>query len=213
MNLLNLCTSCRRPLSMSCVTHSGASSSSFRLSFTSSTAWGNFVISVRGTGSPGSLNHRPDSRHVSPCSGFSLIIHKFVSSDTRTVASKGIWNATRMYCVLISGCSCLTSTTFCTSWKSSLNLAISSSDLPCCLSTSLASSTVYCPFRNGITVSGGSVKRSFTEISPFQLSLWVFRSMKASSGSPSPYHRMRSAMAWGRFSSRPWYISSCELSK
>ena len=33
----------------------------------------------------------------------SLIIHRLVSKETRTVASKGIWKATRMYCVRIVG--------------------------------------------------------------------------------------------------------------
>lgn len=33
----------------------------------------------------------------------SLIMHRLVSSDTLTVASNGIWNATLMYCVRIVG--------------------------------------------------------------------------------------------------------------
>ena len=33
----------------------------------------------------------------------SLIMHRLVSKETRTVASKGIWKATRMYCVRIVG--------------------------------------------------------------------------------------------------------------
>ena len=146
--------------------------------------------------------------HESPCSGFSLIMHRFVSRETLTVASKGIWNATLMYCVLIRGCSCFTSTTLCTSSKSPLNFSISSSVFPFCRSASTASSALSSPFKKGITRFGGSVNLSLTEISPFQDSLCVFLSMKASSGSPRPYHRILSAMACGLFSSRPWYSSN-----
>ena len=76
---------------------------------TSSTACGNRVISVRGTGSAGSRYQRPDSAHVGASSGFSLIMHRLVSSETRTVESNGIWNAVRQYCVRIIGVSCLAS--------------------------------------------------------------------------------------------------------
>ena len=55
------------------------------------------MISVRGTGNAGSRYHLPDSAHVGASSGFSLIITKFVSSETRTVESKGIWKAVRQY--------------------------------------------------------------------------------------------------------------------
>ncbi len=39
----------------------------------------------------------PAMVQLGPSSGFSLIMHRLVSSEMRTVASKGIWNAVRMY--------------------------------------------------------------------------------------------------------------------
>ena len=58
-------------------------------------------------------------------------MHRLVSSDTRTVESKGIWKAVRMYCVRIMGRSCFASTTLCASVKNFLNFSISPSLLPC----------------------------------------------------------------------------------
>ena len=61
MNLLNLCTSVQRlGFSVSSRTHAGASVPSARLSFTSSTACGKRVMSVRASSSSGSRNlHAP----------------------------------------------------------------------------------------------------------------------------------------------------------
>lgn len=36
-----------------------------------------------------------------------MSMHRFVSREMRTVASKGIWKAVRMYCVRSVGTSCL----------------------------------------------------------------------------------------------------------
>lgn len=60
-----------------------------------------------------------------------MIMSRLMSRLTRTVASKGIWNAVRRYCVRTMGFSCLLSTTAWISLNSSLNLAISSALLPC----------------------------------------------------------------------------------
>ena len=75
--------------------------------------------------------HLPATWQVGPSAGFSLIMHRLVSSETRTVESKGIWNAVRMYCVRIIGRSCLASTTFWVSTKKFRNFSISASLLPC----------------------------------------------------------------------------------
>jgi len=109
---------------------------------TSSTACGNLVISVLGTGRAGSLYHLPLSAHVGASSGFSLIITRFVSSDTRTVESNGIWNAVRQYCVRIMGVSCLASIWLQTSSARAWNLAASSGLFPFALRSSAASAGV-----------------------------------------------------------------------
>mmetsp|Transcript_29700 Transcript_29700/g.75667 ORF Transcript_29700/g.75667 Transcript_29700/m.75667 type:complete len:238 (+) Transcript_29700:642-1355(+) len=210
MNLENLCTSVRYPLSSSSCTQGGAVWPSGSDSFTSSTACGKRVISVRWMGSDGSRYQRPDAAQVGPSSGFSLIMHRFVSSDTRTVASNGIWNAVRMYCVRTKGRSCLESTALNTSMNISANLDFSSSLTVLPLRAALASmstsacSTVYSPSMNATTLSSLTRNRSLTLSSPFQLSLCVLRSMNTVPGGALPYQRTRSAIAPGFLSSRPW---------
>lgn len=63
--------------------------------------------------------------------GFSLIMVRLVSRETRTVESKGIWKAVRRYCVRIIGRSCLVSICCWISANSLLNFSISPGVLPC----------------------------------------------------------------------------------
>ena len=111
-------------------THRGGSCPASSASLISSTAWGNRVTSVRCTGSSGSLNHRFIATHVGPFTGFSATMHKLVSREQRTEASKGTWNAVRMYMVRNAGSSCLDSTARCTSTNSFLIPASSALDIP-----------------------------------------------------------------------------------
>mmetsp|Transcript_687 Transcript_687/g.1730 ORF Transcript_687/g.1730 Transcript_687/m.1730 type:complete len:237 (+) Transcript_687:1862-2572(+) len=170
-------------------------------------------------GKEGSRYQRPDAAQVGPSSGFSRIMQRLVSRDTRTVASNGIWKAVRMYWVRTNGRSCLESTALNTSVNKSANAALSSSFtvrpffLAAATMSSSASSTVYSPSMKGTTLSSEMVNRSLTLSSPFQLSLCVLRSTKTKSGGRFPYQRMRSAMAPGFLSRRPWYSSQLELSK
>ena len=57
-------------------------------------------------------------------------MHRLVSRDTRTVASKGIWKAVLMYCVRMVGMSCLLSMACITSMTRSRHSFRSSSLLP-----------------------------------------------------------------------------------
>ena len=104
-----LCTSVISPEFIMFCTPSGGASPSGRASLISSTAWGNFVISVLWMGSLGSRYHLPESSQDGCPSGFSLSMIRLVSSVNDTVLSWPIWNADRMYCVRTNGLSCFAS--------------------------------------------------------------------------------------------------------
>ena len=75
--------------------------------------------------------HLPATVQVGPSVGFSLIMVRLVSRETRTVESKGIWKAVRRYCVRTIGRSCLVSICCWISPNSLLNFSISSGVFPC----------------------------------------------------------------------------------
>ena len=239
MNFENLCTSVSAPERTRSATHAGVSSPGSSASLISRIACGNRVISVRRSGAAGSRYHRLDCAHVGYPLGFSSIIASEASSEHRTEASCGTWNAVRMYAVRSFGSSCFDSTAFCTSSKSflvparraaSCARAFSSSASPgsslafaapprffalASTASLLSSSSHRCsPRRNGATRAWGSANRSFTLSSPVQLSLCVFRSTNTFPASGSvPYHRSRTAIACGCFVIREWYRPSCTLSR
>ena len=75
--------------------------------------------------------HLPATVQVGPSVGFSLIMVRLVSRETRTVESKGIWKAVRRYCVRTIGRSCFVSICCWISPNSRLKFSISPGVLPC----------------------------------------------------------------------------------
>lgn len=75
--------------------------------------------------------HLPATVQVGPSVGFSLIMVRLVSRETRTVESKGIWKAVRRYCVRTIGRSCFVSICCWISPNSRLKFSISPAVLPC----------------------------------------------------------------------------------
>ena len=224
MNLENLGTSVRHPERIRSSTHAGGSSPGSSASLISSTACGKRVSSVRCTGISGSLNHRFEALHVAPSRGFSDSMHRLVSSEHRTDASYGTWNAVRMYTVRNVGCSCFASAAACTSENKTRMPSSSEEDiffepsaffLACdAMSRFFSISQVCLPCRNGTTSSAGSANRSFTDSSPVHDSRCVLRSTNTGPSSGSrPYQRSRMAILCGCFLSLLWYKPRLTLSR
>ena len=105
VNLENLCTSYNRPEFCRSCTHLGGSRlSPPSSSLTSRMAWGKRVMPVWEIVL---LESRCHTLPPSMSYPRSLIMQRLVSRLTRTVASKGIWNAVRVHCVRMVGTSCL----------------------------------------------------------------------------------------------------------
>lgn len=81
----------------------------------------------------------------------SEIMHKLVSRETRTVASKGIWKAVLMYWVLMVGTQTLVLMAWVISVTRDSQSAISSLVFPCLTIFCLALSISYVPFMTDCT--------------------------------------------------------------